>query len=345
MEERGAGNARVRRARELAGLSQAALAERAGVSRPLVAAVEQGRHSPGVDAALGLAAALGTTVEELFAPVPAAAGTSVLDRPVRDGHGVVSATVGGRTVFAAAEDEMGPSERWPAADAVVADGRLRSLPGAGGEGAVVVGCDPALGLAAALLPRSGERRVLAVLGSTRAALGALRDERCHAGLVHGPAGGLPSTPPGILRLHLARWRVGVAARPGRRRPSLEALCARGAAVVQRDRGASSQQALLRAVRRLGAEPPPGPLAAGHLDAARRVAVGAAPGAVTMEPAALALGLAFEPLEEHAAELWVAERWAGHPGVRALTGLLGSPALRRRLDVIGGYDTSGCGEAR
>jgi DNA-binding XRE family transcriptional regulator len=337
--------ASLRRARERAGLSQAALAERAGVSRPLVAAVERGRHRPGIDAALALAAALGTTAEALFAPAPASAFASVLDRPVPDGHGVVAATVGGRTVFAAAEDEMGPSECWPAPDAVVAGGRLRSLPGGGGEGAVVVGCDPALGLAAALLPRAGERRVLAVLGSTRTALGALRDGRCHAGLVHGPAGGLPVAPAGVLRVHLARWRVGVAARAGRRRASLEALCARGAAVVQRDGGASSQQALLRAVRRLGAEPPRGPLAAGHLDAARRVAVGAAPGAVTMEPAALALGLAFEPLEEHAAELWVAEPWDGHPGVRGLTGLLGSPALRRRLDVIGGYDTSGCGEAR
>ena len=48
------------------GLTQAELAARAGVSRQLVVAVETGVNRPAVDAALGLARALGTTVEELF---------------------------------------------------------------------------------------------------------------------------------------------------------------------------------------------------------------------------------------------------------------------------------------
>src|SRR5947209_11490121 len=62
---------RLRDRRVQAGLTQAELAARAGVSRQLVAAVEAGQNAPAVDAALGLARALATTVEELFAAAPA----------------------------------------------------------------------------------------------------------------------------------------------------------------------------------------------------------------------------------------------------------------------------------
>jgi DNA-binding XRE family transcriptional regulator len=55
----------LRRAREDAGLTQDALAARAGVSQATVCRVEQGRP-PELATALALAAALGSTVEDLF---------------------------------------------------------------------------------------------------------------------------------------------------------------------------------------------------------------------------------------------------------------------------------------
>jgi len=57
----------LRDARRGAGLSQAALAERAGISRQAVGAIEAGQHRPSVDAAMALASAVGRSVEELFA--------------------------------------------------------------------------------------------------------------------------------------------------------------------------------------------------------------------------------------------------------------------------------------
>ncbi|MEZ0294170.1 MAG: helix-turn-helix transcriptional regulator, partial [Solirubrobacteraceae bacterium] len=57
---------RVRAARVAAGLTQEELARRAAVSRALVGAVERGRHMPAADAAIRLAAALGSSVERLF---------------------------------------------------------------------------------------------------------------------------------------------------------------------------------------------------------------------------------------------------------------------------------------
>lgn len=58
--------------REAAGLTQAALAEAAGVSRKTVNTVENGVFVPSTELALRLAAVLGTRVEDLFA-LPAAA--------------------------------------------------------------------------------------------------------------------------------------------------------------------------------------------------------------------------------------------------------------------------------
>ena len=56
----------VRAARTAAGLTQAQLAEAAGVSRQTVVAVEAGDYAPSVYLALALARHLGSTVEALF---------------------------------------------------------------------------------------------------------------------------------------------------------------------------------------------------------------------------------------------------------------------------------------
>jgi putative transcriptional regulator len=47
-------------------MSQATLAERVGVSRQTIVAIERGNYNPSVELALRLARALGTTVETLF---------------------------------------------------------------------------------------------------------------------------------------------------------------------------------------------------------------------------------------------------------------------------------------
>lgn len=57
---------RLKEMRTAAGLTQAELAERAGVSRKTVNTVENGVFVPSTVLALSLARALGTTVEDLF---------------------------------------------------------------------------------------------------------------------------------------------------------------------------------------------------------------------------------------------------------------------------------------
>lgn len=329
-------NDALRAARAARGLSQAALARRAGVSRQLVGAVEAGRHAPSVGAALALARALGTSVEELFGAPPDGVPAVGALGPVADGEAVVAARVGDVVTCAALPERAAGAASWRAADGVWSGGRVTLFPGAAPDGIAAAGCDPALGLAADLLPERGPRRVAALHASSAAALAALDAGRVHVALVHGPEGALPPGTRPADRTVVARWDVGVATRPGAR-VALSDVAAGRATVARRERGAAAQVALERALAPFGAPAPRAVVAFGHLDAARRVAYGAVDAAVTMRPAARACGLDFAPLEEHVVELRVASEWAGLPGVVALAGALASPALRARLDALGGYE--------
>ncbi len=58
----------VRRRREEAGMTQAQLADRLGVSRQTVNSIENGRYLPSLPLAFELAAAFECAIEDLFTP-------------------------------------------------------------------------------------------------------------------------------------------------------------------------------------------------------------------------------------------------------------------------------------
>ncbi|MEX0835787.1 MAG: helix-turn-helix domain-containing protein [Nitriliruptor sp.] len=326
---------RVRRRRRALGLSQDELAARAGISRQGVGAIERGEHLPRVDAALGLARALGTTVEELLAVGPPVA-LQVLGGEIPEGRAVRASRVGDHTVVVPLPTAA-DGESWPVPDAVINSGRVEVLDGADLDGFVVVGCDPALGLLAGLAPPRGPGRILPVLGSSAAARLALTTGRAHAAVVHDTSPPAPGRPDRVHRLPLATWRTGLAARPERSGTLVDALAGRGE-VVQRDTGAAAQLAYERVLDAAGAGRPHGAVATGHLDAARRaIELGLA--AVTIEPVAEACGLSFHPLETHAVELWIDAGAVDHPGARVLGELLGSARLRSRLAALPGYQVA------
>src|ERR1700738_1323385 len=136
----------VRERRLAFGMTQAELAARAGVSRQLVAAVEAGRHAPAVDAALGIARALGTTVEELFT-ARATSGMSAVGGPLREGAPLWVGRVDTALVATELADHGVAGAGWAKPDAVMEGGTIRLLPGTTPAGFVVAGCDPALGVA------------------------------------------------------------------------------------------------------------------------------------------------------------------------------------------------------
>ncbi|HLH65761.1 MAG TPA: helix-turn-helix domain-containing protein [Solirubrobacteraceae bacterium] len=336
---------RLRERRTASGLTQAQLAARAGVSRQLVAAVESGRNVPAVDAALALAVALGCTVEELFGPPEAGPEVSpALEGERLEGAAVRVGRVGERLVAAAPGDHGAAGPGWATTDGVVVDGRLSLFSGAAPAGLVLAGCEPALAVAERLLAGLGERSLLAVSASTGAAVKALREGRLHGAVVHGPSGSLEPAPEWTLRWHFAAWQVGLGCAASIGNLTVDDLLHGSIPIVQRDPSAASQQALLRALaRRGGGRPPPGPVASGHLEAARAAATLRC-AAVTTEAAARAFGLPFVALEEHEVQLWIDRRWAQHPGVQALGDLIRSRGFQQRVSSLGGYDLSRCGDA-
>ncbi len=324
------------------GLTQAELATRAGVSRQLVAAVEADRNVPAVDAAVALARALGTTVEELFGDSGTATVVAALGGELRDGALLRVGRIGDGLVAAELADHGVAGAGWAKPDGVLRDGELQLFDGAAVAGVVIAGCDPALGIAEAMLAGLGPRSLLAMSAPTGVALRALERGSVHAAVVHDRRGRLPRPPVPVSRWHLASWQVGVGLPASVAGASLESVLAGGLPIVQRDHAASSQRALERASAATGAaRVRTGPLASGHLDAARTgAALGGA--AVTTEGAALAFGLTFMALEEHVVEIWVAERWLAHPGIEELGELLARTAFTDRVAQFGGYDLTGCG---
>jgi DNA-binding XRE family transcriptional regulator len=324
------------------GLTQAELAARAGVSRQLVAAVETGLNTPAVDAALGLARALATTVEDLFADTPLGV-VAALGGRLREGAALRVGRVAEQLVAAELADHGISGAGWAEPDGVVLGGKVRLFPGSTPAGIVVAGCDPALGVAEAMLHGLGPRSLLAVSAPTGTALRALKQGRVHAAVVHGVPSELPQPPVPVLRWHLARWQVGLAVAPMLRAQSLEAVLGGEIPVAQRDSAAASQQAFERAVSRAGiAAPPVGPRAAGHIDAAR-IAATIRGAAITTEAAARAFDLRFLALEDHTVEIWLAERWVDHPAIHGLGDLLATTAFSERVAHFGGYDLAGCGD--
>ena len=332
----------LREHRVAASWTQVALAREAGVSRAQISAIEGGHHVPSVTTALALARALDVPLEELFPSAPVEA-VAVLE-PARDGAPLRLGRVGDRLVYAALPDRGAGAELFRAPDALLCDGRVQILPGSETRGVVITGCDPSLGLIADLLPTRGQRAV-PVHATTTDARSALAGGRCHAALVHGRSIDLRRRPSATVGYALARWRVGIASTASRAL-RLGALGDESMRLAQRDPGASAQKALLRALRRAGsAVHVPGPIAASHIDAARRASLGDVDGALTIEPCARAYELDFEPLEEHRVELWIGEPFARLPGIQALGELIGSGAFRSRLEALSGYELAPPGLTR
>jgi molybdate-binding protein/DNA-binding XRE family transcriptional regulator len=359
--------ARLRLARQARGLSQQQLAGVAGVTRQAVSAVESGHSDPSLRVALGLARALGMTVEELFGPGDL--GDPVLARPVAPvsapGSRVALATVGDTFVALPLDADLAARLGFGAAGGLMVGGRENQ----GGQGVqgvqvavrpigpprptvVVAGCDPALPLLetplALLDPPlafawwpcgSGEALRLAAAGLV------------HAAGVHrvgqGEGRDTSGIPGGAEVVGFASWREGLVVRPGAQVRGLDDVARQGLRLVNREPGAQARTLLDRERLRLGLEPSQLPgydsLAAGHLQVAAAIVGGLADAGVSSEPAALAYGLDFIPLAEERFDLLLPAKHAASREVQGLLKVLTSPWLLAQLASLPGYDAARCGE--
>jgi molybdate-binding protein/DNA-binding XRE family transcriptional regulator len=367
--------ARLRLARQARGLSQQQLAGVAGVTRQAVSAVESGHSDPSLRVALGLARALGMTVEELFGP--GEPGDPVLARPVAPvsapGTRVALATVGDTFVALPLDADLAARLGFGAAGGLTVRGgsqgaqEAQGVHGAsGGHGAqvavrpigpprptvVVAGCDPALPLLETPLALLDPPLAFAwwPCGSAEA-LRLAAAGLVHAAGVHrvGPRVGDDTSgiPGGAEVVGFASWREGLVVRPGAGVRGLDDVARQGLRLVNREPGAQARTLLDRERLRLGLEPSQLPgydsLAAGHLQVAAAITGGLADAGVSSEPAALAYGLDFIPLAEEHFDLLLPAKHAASREVQGLVKVLTSPWLLAQLASLPGYDAARCGE--
>jgi DNA-binding XRE family transcriptional regulator/molybdate-binding protein len=319
---------RLKELRERAGLTQAELARRAGVSRQLIGAAETGRNLPRVDTGVALAAALGTDVADLFAledvPIDIVTGD-----PAPEGALVRVGRVGRRTVTAPLHTG---NEGWGTADGLIEAGSLTRFVDRR-DGLVVAGCEPGLAILEQGLRHMGSAAV-AVGASSAAAIEALGDGRVHAAVVHGPALERIAEVGEVVRVRLASWEVGLGDSPDAAAGWFEEALSGKRPVVQREAGAGVQQTFEARL-----EPGvvvPGPRANSHIEAAVRAVYGAIP-AVTIEPAARLAGASFRSLGVHETELWIASDWAEDRVVTEALDYMASRSFLAPLQHVGGYD--------
>lgn len=325
---------RLRRHREAAGLTQQQLADRAGVSRQLVGTVETGRHAPRVDAALALAHALDTDVDTLFGRGESREAVDIVTGGAPSPGLVRLAMVGDLVVttparitpagFESADAEVGSDGMTP--------NRVRAA-----EGFVVAGCEPGL-LALEQLLRERAIVAVAAMTSSATARAALEARRVHAAVVHGSTSWSPLRPPeGVTAYRLGQWRVGVCAPADSPSDWWELALEGRTPVIQREEGAGVQRSFVARAGRTD-----GPVVGSHVEAAMRSLATGMP-AVTIEPAALALGAAFHAFDAHLSELWVSTDALERPAVRVALELLADDRLLHRLRGIGGYDLAQWGD--
>jgi molybdate-binding protein/DNA-binding XRE family transcriptional regulator len=342
---------RVRAAREAKGWSQAALAERVGLSRQSIGAIEAGRATPAVDVALRIATGLERSVEDLFG---VASVSTVEAEPIARSTSarVTLARVGERWI-AYPLDGHGLRTR---ADGLARGRSVELLESvtACRDNAIVMGCAPALGLLADRLNTSrGPGRFVWVPCSSTAALEAFAAARTHLAGVHlvDPRTGEENIADvrrhartSIALVTLARWEEGLVTAPGNPKKIRRAgdLARRSLRIVSREKGSGARRLLDRQLRAAGVTPRASLQAAGHLEVAHAIAIGAADAGIATRDASIAFGLDFVPLAEERYDLVVARDDLSDPRIERLLNALTSSAFRRELDAIG-YDTRSCGE--
>jgi putative molybdopterin biosynthesis protein len=366
---------RLRLTRLARGFSQGDLARVAGVTRQAISGVESGRWSPSLDVALSLANVLESTVEELFgtaaqsepisARLGARAGTPLHAQAARRvtlseiaGDLVAFPLFGDRSLVpgfvpalgitqagSVGEPQTGAAKREGAAGSSIAAVRVaRAEPTL-----AIAGCDPALSLLQGPLQRHDPPVGLAWWPCTNAsALELLDTGAAHAVAVHRSLGARSRHRPGIEIVGFACWREGLAVSPSLigKVTSIQDVARLGLRIANRELGSEARRILDDQLKRFKIDPS---TVAGyetqcsaHLLVASAISAGLCQAGITTEPAALAYGLGFVPLQEEISEFHIPRSLMGSVEVRALLDVLAGRELPAQLAALEGYDAEPCG---
>ncbi len=333
------------------GWSQAELAQRAGIPRTTISAIEGEKLTPSVTAALALAAALDCTVEELFGggttPVTQSGGPRWAWEPRGASCRYWQAEVGGRSLLYPVES---PALNSHPHDGVWQGGVLRGAISPSAAATLVVACcDPAAGLLAAEYARASGFRMLVVERGGAAALELLENGAVHVAGIHRSTTEQPGRNAETVRgrlgsghrlLRVAEWEEGLALPASARSRSFQSIVRNCDQWALREPGSAARECLDEL---LASRPAAGRCVHGHMAVAEAVRAGWAGAGVCVRIAAEEAGLNFLPVRTESLDFCVPDIHAKDTRVQALVRLLRSKSHRRLISELPGYDARHTGE--
>ena len=369
---------RLKSVRIAKGLSQGELAEKSGITRQAISAVESEIYLPSTGVALQLASILACRVEDLFSLVlsdEVIEGTFIGVPPVETPSvplRVKVATVRGKTIVRPVTGLGEVLSYTVPADGYLVDTttersgikarvRLSRERTAIEQDISVAGCDPAIFLAGEHLRRRKDH--VAVVGwmmGSMAALRALERGEVHVAGLHlfDPATGESNLP--FLKRTLkgtaydvvtfAIWEEGFLVRSGNPKSIRDAadLADPNVTIINREEGSGARLLLDQRLRAAGVTSSHirgyESIARSHFEVARAIAGQQADVGIGIRSAASLFGLDFVPIQAARYDLVVPTpylKW--HPTLAGLFDTLVSRPFRNEIEALGGYDTRETGK--
>ncbi len=363
------GRSRVKEFREARGIPVTALAERCGVRRQTIYAIEEGAYVPNASIAIRLARELGSSVEELFPLADDDTSSSTQTAALLNG----SEGFGRETQLVQVCQRAGrlivipvqPASNFlPRVDAAIerragrrAEVRMIGPEVNRGECLVIAGCDPGLSILQKYAEAAG-LRVAILACSSRTALRLLKSREVDvagshlldraSGEYNSPIVRCMFGPNSVSIFRFASWEEGLIFRgKGRRVRTLADLGTGDFQIVNREKGSGSRSLLDEALADAGISSTRVPgydrITSGHIAAAFAVASGAADCCIGTKSAARCFGLTFMPLRQEKFDLVLSRSIVRSKSGKALLDILNRAPLRRELEQLAGYETSETGK--
>lgn len=335
--------------RGLMNWTQGDLATRADIPRTTVSAIEGGRLTPSVTAALALARALECSVEELFgtAAVSSPEVSQWAWQPVGEPSRYWEAIVSTRRLLFPVESLAVNAVPH---DGIWSEGVSHEIHTGLAETTLVMACcDPAAGLLAAEYARSSGFRMIVLQRGSEAALDLLKNGFVHIAGLHRSTPQKPARNAETLRsragggyrlLRLAEWEEGLVVGADVSSRSVSSIAKNCPQWALREPGSAARECLDEL---LASRPAPGRIVNGHMAVAECVRSGWAQSGICTRLAAEEAGLSFIPVRTESLDLCFAEAQQHDPRVQALIRLLRSRSQRRLISDLPGYDARHTGE--
>jgi len=329
--------------------SQMELADRAGISRAAVSAIESERLSPSVATALALASVFECSVEELFGRAKPATHSKPdwAWQPRGEANRYWEAEIAQRRLLYPVEAmTLNPTPH----DGIWQNGVLRdSAPAVAGTTLVMASCDPAAGLLAAEYARASGFRLLVFPRGGRIALELLKQGLVHVAGLHYSTEDAPERNTETVRtqirsecrlLRVAKWESGIALAAGNHSRSAESVARQPLRWAARESGSAARECLDGL---LGHRHFTGREVNGHSAVAEAVRAGWAEAGVCVRLSAAEAGLHFLPVRSETLDLCFPAAFQHDPRIQALVRLLRNRACRRLISELPGYDAAETGE--